>query len=164
MLLSRLWKQGLFQRLIAVALLACVTLAGALDVTGIMFRSFEYSIFDAAGVQFAELVKQKTPPQSLIVHAPVHNTPVFLTGRRSLMGYPGHIWTHGLEFVQRETEIKRIFAGSTDAISLIDHYKVDYAVVGPQERNITPVNDRFFTRFEKIGEVGGYELYKVKGQ
>jgi hypothetical protein len=164
MLLSRLWKQGLFQRLIAVVLFVCITLAGALDVTGIIFRSIKYSIFDATAVQFAELVKQKTPQRALIVHAPVHNTPVFLTGRRSLMGYPGHIWTHGLEFAQREAEIKRIFAGAPDAMSLISDYKVDYAVVGPQERNVTPVNDRFFTRFEKIGEIGGYELYKVKEQ
>jgi hypothetical protein len=47
-------------------------------------------------VRFAELVKAQTAPRALIIHAPVHNTPVFLTGRRSLMGYPGHIWTHGL--------------------------------------------------------------------
>ncbi|HSE20876.1 MAG TPA: hypothetical protein VLB68_04440 [Pyrinomonadaceae bacterium] len=163
-LLSRLWKQGLFQRVIAVALFVTVTLAGTLDVTGIIFRSVKYSIFDATAVQFAEFVKQKTPARALIVHAPVHNTPVFLTGRRSLMGYPGHIWTHGLEFVQRESEIKRIFGGAPDAPSLISSYKVDYAVVGPQERNVTPVNDRFFAQFEKIGEIGGYELYKVKRQ
>jgi len=163
-LLSRLWKQGLFQRLIAVVLFVCITFAGALDVTNIIFRSIKYSIFDAKAVQFAELVKQKTPERALIVHAPVHNTPVFLTGRRSLMGYPGHIWTHGLEFVQRESEIKRIFGGAPDASSLIDSYRVDYAVVGPQERNVTAVNDRFFAQFEKIGEIGGYALYKVKSQ
>ena len=80
------------------------------------------------------------------------------------MGYPGHIWTHGLEFVQRESEIKRIFGGAPDASSLIDSYRVDYAVVGPQERNVTAVNDRFFAQFEKIGEIGGYALYKVKSQ
>jgi len=163
-LLSRLWREGLFQRVIAVALLICVTLAGALDVTGIIFRSIKYSIFDATSVQCAEFVKQKTPERALIVHAPVHNTPVFLTGRRSLMGYPGHIWTHGLEFVQRESEIKRIFGGAPDAPSLISNYKVDYVVVGPQERNVTSVNDRFFAQFEKVGEIGGYELYKVKRQ
>ena len=80
------------------------------------------------------------------------------------MGYPGHIWTHGLEFVQRESEIKRIFGGAPDASSLIDSYRVDYAVVGPQERNVTAVKDRFFAQFEKIGEIGGYALYKVKSQ
>src|SRR6185295_9678371 len=63
---------------------------GALDVAGIAMRSVKYQVFDANGLRFAELVKAQTSPRSLIVHAPVHNTPVFLTGRRSLMGYPGH--------------------------------------------------------------------------
>ena len=111
---------------------------------------------------FAELVKEKTPPRALIIHAPVHNTPVFLTGRRSLMGYPGHIWTHGLEFVRRESEIKRIYLGAPDADQLLKNYGIEYAVVGPHERATTPLNERFFTRFEKVGEVGGYGLYKIR--
>ena len=98
----------------------------------------------------------------MIVHAPVHNTPVFLTGRRSLMGYPGHIWTHGLQFLQRESEIKRIYLGSPDAEQLLRNYDIEYAVIGPQEGVVTPYNESFFSRFEKVGEVGGYSLYKIK--
>ena len=98
----------------------------------------------------------------MIIHAPVHNTPVFLTGRRSLMGYPGHIWTHGLQFMQREGEIKRIYLGSPDAQQLMNNYHVDYAVVGPLEKLIVPVNEAFFSRFEKVGQVGEYSLYKVR--
>lgn len=162
LLLARLWRQGPIRRTIAVLLFVCVTLAGTLDVVGIAFREVKYQVFDAAGVKFAELVKQQTPPRAMIIHAPVHNTPVFLTGRRSLMGYPGHIWTHGLEFVQREAEIKRIYLGSPDADQLLRVYNVDYAVVGPQEGIVTPHNERFFSRFEKVGEVGGYSLYKVR--
>ena len=142
-------------------LLVCVTLAGALDVAGIAFRSVKYQVFDADGLRFAELVKAQTAPRSLIVHAPVHNTPVFLTGRRSLMGYPGHIWTHGLQFVQREAEIKRIYLGAPDAEQLIRNYGIEYLVVGPQEKIVTQVNDRFVSRFQKVGEVGEYTLYKT---
>jgi len=83
----------------------------AADATG------EYQEFDRDGINFAEIIKQQTPPRATILHAPVHNTPVFLTGRRSLMGYPGHIWTHGLDYGPRETEIKRIYAGAPDAES-----------------------------------------------
>jgi hypothetical protein len=162
LLLARLWRQGPIRRTIAVLLFVCVTLAGTLDVVGIAFRQIKYQVFDAAGVQFAELIKQQTQPRSTIIHAPVHNTPVFLTGRRSLMGYPGHIWTHGLEFVQRESEIKRIYLGSPDADQLLRNYNIEYAVVGPQEGIVTPYNERFFSRFEKVGEVGGYSLYKVR--
>jgi hypothetical protein len=162
LLLVRLWRQSRIRRVIAVLLFVCVTLAGALDVAGIVMRSIKYQVFDAAGLAFAELVKSQTAPRALIVHAPVHNTPVFLTGRRSLMGYPGHIWTHGLEFAQRESEIRRIYLGSPDAEQLIRTYGIEYAVVGPQEAIVTHANEQFFTRFEKVGEVGGYKLYKIK--
>ena len=162
LLLAKLWRQSRIRKVIAVLLFACVTLAGALDVAGIAMRSIKYQVFDAAGLRFAELVKEQTTPRALIVHAPVHNTPVFLTGRRSLMGYPGHIWTHGLEFVQRESEIRRIYLGAPDAEQLIRNYGIEYAVVGPQEDVVTHVNEQFFTRFQKVGEVGGYKLYKIK--
>jgi hypothetical protein len=162
LLLARLWHQGRTRRLLAVVLFFCVTLAGALDVAGISFRSIKYQVFDAAGLHFAELVKAQTAPRSTIVHAPVHNTPVFLTGRRSLMGYPGHIWTHGLQFVQREGEIKRIYLGSPDAEQLIRKYDIEYLVLGPQERLVGPVNEAFISRFQKVGEAGEYTLYKIK--
>ena len=161
MLIARLWKKGPAQKFLALVLFVCITLAGALDVGAIVLRSNKYQVIDAAGVGFAELVKEKTEPRALIIHAPVHNHPVFLTGRRSLMGYPGHIWTHGLEFTQRESEIKRIYAGGADAVLLLEKYGVQYAVVGPHERAVMTVNDQFFLRFQLIGEVGGYRLYKI---
>ena len=163
LLLARLWKQGPIRRTAAIILFVSITLAGALDVAGIALRtSNKYQVFDAAGLAFAELVKEKTPPRALIIHAPVHNTPVFLTGRRSLMGYPGHIWTHGLQFMKREGEIKRIYLGMPDADQLMKNYGVDYAVVGPLERLAVPLNERFFNRFEKVGQVGEYSLYKIR--
>jgi hypothetical protein len=161
LVLARLWRQGPVRRSIAVVLFLCLTLAGALDVAGIALQSVKYGIFDSAGISFAEMIKEQTAPDSLIVHAPVHNHPVFLSGRRSLMGYPGHIWTHGLEFAQREAEIKRIYAGAPDAEQLMRNYKIDYAVVGPLERFTLPVNEQFFLRYQKVGEVGEYRLYKI---
>jgi hypothetical protein len=165
LLLAKLWRHGPILRVAAVILFVVVTLAGALDVAGIALRSTaKYEIFSAEGVAFAELVKERTPRTALVIHAPVHNTPVFLTGRRSLMGYPGHIWTHGLQFMQREGEIKRMYLGSPDALQLMKNYHVDYAVVGPLERQIVPVNDAFFSQFEKVGQVGEYSLYKINRQ
>jgi cytochrome b len=161
LLLARLWHQRGLRRILAVGLFICLTLAGSVDVGTIVLRSAKYQVFDRPGIQFAEIVKRVTEPRALIVHAPVHNHPVFLTGRRSLMGYPGHIWTHGLEYLPRESEIKRLYAGSPAAVELLRRYDVKYAVVGPHERNVANVNDQFFSRFTKVGEVGGYRLYKI---
>jgi hypothetical protein len=162
LLLARLWRQGGWLRPIALALLVCVTLAGALDVAAIVLRSNRYEVFNADGVRFGELIRQQTAPRAMVVHAPVHNDPVFLSGRRSLMGYPGHVWTHGLEFVPRETEIRRIYSGAPDAGDILRKYGVDYIVLSPLERNIMNVNEQFFSNFKPVGEVGGYRLYQIK--
>ncbi len=161
LLLAYLWEGSLTNRAIAVALLVSLTLSVALDVSQLLFRIGEYQEFDRAGVAFAELVKQHTAPQAMILHAPVHNTPRFLSGRRSLMGYPGHIWTHGIDSGLRETEIKRIYSGSFDARALLAKYHVDYVVVDPQERSVLQVNDGFFKEFNEVATVGEYHLYKV---
>ena len=164
LLLARLWREGAVKRVIAVVLFATLTLAGAVEVAGIAFRSVKYSLFDDSGIRFAEMIKQRTPPRSLIMHAPVHNNPVFLSGRRSLMGYPGHIWTHGLNFVRREGDLKKMYLGGMDAEQLLYNYQIQYVVVGPLERLVMPVNEQFFSQYPKIGEVGEYTLYKVQRQ
>jgi hypothetical protein len=160
-LLARLWHQRGLRRILAVVLFVCVTLAGGVDVATIVLRDAKYQIFDRAGIEFAEIVKRETEPRARIIHAPVHNHPIFLTGRRSLMGYPGHIWTHGLEYREREAEINRIYSGASDAGDLLGKYGIKFAVVGPHERNLGTVNDQFFSRFTQVGESGGYRLYKV---
>jgi hypothetical protein len=159
--IARLWQAGGLKKPIAVGLFVCLTLAGALDVGAIVLRSTRHEIFNAQGIQFAELLKRDSPANALVIHAPVHNHPAFLTGRRSLMGYPGHVWTHGLEFAQRESEIKRVYAGAPDADDILRKYNITYAVVGPLERNMGDVNEQFFSRFQLVGEAGGYRLYKI---
>jgi hypothetical protein len=159
LLLSRLWQDGSMLRALSVGLLVCVTLAGALDVASIVSRSGDYVIFDQPKIEFAEVIKQQTPPRSLIVHAPVHDTPVFLTGRRSLMGYLGHVGSHGIDYSERERDIRMIYAGAPDAESLLKKYGVEYAVVSPQERSM--LNEQFFSRFQEVGEIGEYRLYKI---
>src|SRR6266581_1947397 len=115
LLLARLWEGKFLNRVLAVAFLIVLTLAGALDVFALVSSRSDWQEFDRAGVNFAEEVKRVTPPRAMILHAPIHNTPIFLTGRRSLMGYPGHIWTHGLAYGPRESDIRQIYAGAPNA-------------------------------------------------
>lgn len=161
LLLAHLWETNTRNRVLAGILLVILTLAGGLDVFVLLTRQGEYQEFDRDGVAFAEVVKQQTPPRATILHAPIHNTPIFLTGRRSLMGYPGHIWTHGLEFGALESEIKSIYAGAPDAAALLSKYHVDYVVIGPQENSVTSVNTAFFSRYPEVAKAGEYHLYKI---
>jgi hypothetical protein len=161
LLLAKLWDGTVGNRILAVVLFVMLTLAGALDVVPLLMKKGEYQEFDTDGIAFAEMIKQQTPIKAMVLHAPVHNTPVFLSGRRSLMGYPGHIWTHGIDSGPREADIKKIYIGGYDARALLARYHVDYVVVDPQERSVMPVNDAFFKQFQEVATVGEYHLYKV---
>lgn len=162
LLLARLWEGKTWHRVLAAGLFVVLTLAGALDVFAVITGQSESMEFDHDGVVFAEMIKQQTPPRATILHAPIHNTPVFLTGRRSLMGYPGHIWTHGINSGPRETDIRKIYSGSPDAVSLLSKYGVDYVVIDPQEHSAMPVNTDFFSSYPETVKIGEYHLYKIK--
>jgi len=55
-----------------------------------------------------------------------------------------------------------MYSGGFSAEQLLRTYDIDYAVVGPLEKLVMPVNQQFFSQFEKVGDVGGYQLYKIK--
>jgi hypothetical protein len=159
--LARLSRRGSWQRGVALAALVSLTLSGGLDVWRVVSHASEVQVFSRDGVAFAEIVRQKTPPRSLILHAPTYNHPVFLTGRRSLMGYAGHLWSHGIEYGRREADVKQVYAGANDAEELLARYGVDYIVVGPPERTLLSVNDAFFSRFTIVAEASGYRLHVI---
>jgi len=167
LVLARLWRMKAAWKAVALALLLMQTAAGALDVWRAASGSTERQTFDAAGIAFADMVMSKTAPRALILHAPTYNDPVYLTGRRTFLGYPGHVWSHGIDYSARESELKSIYAGAPDAQSLIAKEGIEYVVVGPLERDEmrqrgVALNESFFARFAKVGEAGGYILYKTK--
>jgi hypothetical protein len=166
LLLARLLRERFLLRAASVALLLTLTLSGGLDVWSVASRASEFRIFDEAGVAFAEIVKEKTRARATLLHAPTFDTPIFLTGRRSVMGYPGHIGSHGIKYEARLRDIMRIYAGAPDADALLQKYGVEYIVVGPHERREMEqqrmiVNDQFFMRYPLVGETGEYRLYKI---
>jgi hypothetical protein len=162
LLLAKLWRKGPVWGAISLALLAVMSFAGALDVYRIASGQTNIQEFDRAGVEFAKMIEANTPSNALILHATTHNHPLFLTGRRSLMGYPGHIWTHGLDPAERQRDIRVMYAGGQDAEPLMKENNVQYVIVSSIENGEMNVNNLFFEqKFTRIGQVGDYRLYKV---
>lgn len=163
LLITHLWRNGNHLTRVALALLVLtLTGAGALDILRVVTGKAEQRVFGADDVRFATLIERTTPPQSRILHAPVYNHPSFLTGRHSVMGYPGHLWTHGLDYLPREGEVKAIYAGAPGAAAALQHLKVDYIVVSPHERKALTVNDAALANYSLEATEGAYQLYRVK--
>jgi len=140
-----------------------LTVAGGIDV-------FRYAVapisgwkeFSAEEVKLAKRISIETPPDAIFLNAPIFNHPVFLSGRKSLMGYPSHIWSHGYSDAhRREQDVQKMLKGKFDAISLIDTYKPSYATVGPHEKRIG-VNKVFFdTNYPCIITTENYRIYDL---
>jgi hypothetical protein len=163
LLLAHLWRyREKAVKTVAVVFLFMLTAAGAADVWGIVNGKTELGLWGRDNIAFAEVIKQKTPPRALLMHAPTFDTPVFLSGRQSLMGYPGHVWSHGIDPEQREAEIRSIYTGDPRGAELVTKYGVQYIVVGPQEENLPGFNAALFSRYALIGQAGAYKLYQVK--
>jgi len=138
-----------------------MTLAGALDLWRVASGGFDSLLFDREATDFAALVTERTPPSSLILHAPIPNHPIGLSGRQSLMGYGGHVWSHGLDPGPREADIKRMYAGGVEAAGLLARYGIDYVAVGPIERLQLGANEPFFERYQRAVDLPEYRLYRI---
>ncbi|HYN68656.1 MAG TPA: hypothetical protein VEX41_00410, partial [Candidatus Eisenbacteria bacterium] len=126
LVLATMLRQDGLRRAIGVVLLVAVTLSGGIDVARVVLRQPEYREFDVDGIALAGAIRDKTPPRAVVLHGPTYNPPVFLTGRRSVMGYPGHIWSSGIDGTMRERDIRAIYAGEPEAMDLLRQYGVDF--------------------------------------
>jgi hypothetical protein len=172
-LLLATWLKRARWSWLALIMLVVLTLAGALDVTraltatpGDLVNGAERE-FDNDGIAIAHQIVERTQPGALVLHAPAYNPPVFLTGRRSLLGYPGQIWSRGLDSGSRETDIQKIYSGAPEALALMQRNHVDYVLLGPAERqylneNHLNINDEFWSQFPLIAQSGEYRLYGIK--
>ncbi|HXW92781.1 MAG TPA: hypothetical protein VEK33_19690 [Terriglobales bacterium] len=160
-LLSSWFRRPAKWRWAAAGLLVSLTLAGTLEIVRVLSGTEANREFDADGIAMAGQILTQTEPRSLVLHAPTYNPPVFLTGRRSLLGYTGAVWSRGLEYGPREDSIRQIYAGSPQAASLMQGYHVDYVLVSPLERANLKVNDGFWSHFRVVARSGDYCLYKV---
>jgi hypothetical protein len=161
--LAWLWNQDKILKIVAAACLIILTASGALDVWRTASGKIEYKIFDRDAVAVAEQIKRKTAPNALFLNAPTFNSAVVLSGRRSLMRYTGHLASYGIDFGERETDVKRIYAGDAAAEIFLNKYGIEYVLISPEEKsNLPAVNEEFFRRFPVVAEAGQYRVYQIK--
>ena len=118
-------------------MLLVLCLAGGLDAarnTDLTVSSIRFA--DNAGLDVAAWSRTHTAPHALFLAAYDHDSPISTLGaRRVVLGYPGWIWTYGIsDWIGREQDVQAMLQGNPEADSLVSRYRVEYVVIGPQER------------------------------
>jgi hypothetical protein len=163
LLLVRLSRWGALGKPLAAAFFVLMTLSGALDIWRAWTGALQWCVFDNDQMAVGDFIRTVTPARAVLLTAPVHNHPFLLSGRRSFLGYTGTLWTHGIEYGEREEAMKKIYKGEPEAVDLLKQHRIDYVVVGPLE-DTSPgqINREFFEKtFSRMGEVRGTVIYKV---
>jgi len=94
---------------------------------------------------------------------PTFNHPLFYWGNCLVMGYSGHLWSHGIKYHQKEALLTELYRGAGDYKSVLKQLKADYIFYGPLERLKYGDNDTAWKKeLENVSKVKGYEVYKVK--
>ncbi|QQS40889.1 MAG: hypothetical protein IPM63_16205 [Acidobacteriota bacterium] len=162
LVLSGFWKKGSAWKALVAVFFAALVFSGALDVWRTASGQIRNRVFDIRAVDLAEWMRFYTEPDAVILNAPTYNSAAVLSGRISVMRYPGHLSSHGIDYYGREDEVKKIYAGAPDADELLRKYNVEFILVSPAERGMMTVNEQYLSKFPVAHEEGEYRLYRAK--
>lgn len=122
------------------------------------------TIFNRDAINMATYIRQNVEEDSLIMTSSTHLNPVSsLAGRPVLVGYPGWLWTKGIDYSPREKDL-RAFYSNPDNFEILKKYNFEYILL-----DSTAVYDwkaqksMFEARFMKVYGKDNLVLYKVMG-
>jgi hypothetical protein len=164
--LARIGASTVEGRVLAGALVLVLCLSGALDLAralDLQVSSIQFT--DPGGLRVAAWVRDNTSPSAVFLTSADHNEPVTaLTGRRVVCGYPGWLYTYGLnDYFQRERDAYLMLSGQPGTDGLLSKYRVEYVVVGPSERNgDAHASDAYWSEHgQQVYSADGYSVYRV---
>jgi hypothetical protein len=162
LLLVRMMEGGRWRRRLGAGALAILTASGGLDLWRVLSGSIAVRVFDREQIGFARALAAAAGRDSLLVHAPTYNAPALLSGRRSLLGYPGHIWSQGLASGRRGDDIETFYEGGPPAEAVAARYGIDYAVLGPQEREGLSPDEEWLHGYPVVAAHGAHRLLRIR--
>ena len=136
-LMFSLWTAFLsrWHILLRAVTLAALFFSGFLSLAGGLMPPQEgYAIgSDQEWQQVAEATRI-IPPAAVFATFPTYNHPVLVTGHRVVLGFPGHLWSHGLNYRPYEVPLTQLMLGQEDWREISQKLHADYLFWGRFEQ------------------------------
>ncbi|MDQ6692061.1 MAG: hypothetical protein M3Z13_04760 [Candidatus Dormibacteraeota bacterium] len=166
-LLARLVMRGRAGIAAAAVLSLVLGLSGALDLARALdYRVSSIPFTDARGLDTAAWVRENTPARAIFLTSREHNEPVAaLAGRRVVLGYTGWIWSYGIgDWEVKKEDVTLMLQGNPKTPGLLARYKVDYVVLGPQERAApySASEEYWHQTATLVYSNGEYDVYRIR--
>lgn len=119
-------------------------------------------IFNTDARNMANYIKNNIGEKDLILTGETHlNLVDSLTGRPVLVGYPGWLWTRGINYLNREELIKDFYNNPTKESQIFKEYSIKYILLDDNSRYDFGASESELSKnFPVIYKVGNYILFK----
>lgn len=132
-----------------------------LDVVRLFTSSgTKYEIYSPQSINLASFVKDNIKQDAIFLAVDKFDDPVVaLAGRKVVLGYHSWLWTYGLDYSQREADVRTMLAGNENQ-DLFKKYNISYVVFFNEQTDYL-LNENYFRRYELIYNRNGYRIYKI---
>jgi len=102
------------------------------------------------------------PISARFAAAPEYNHPLILLGRKVAMGYPGHLFGHGLPYRGQEKELNNLMKGGSGWDESAKRLGIDYLFWGEEEEEyFTDSSKPWMKELAVYAKGGHWELYRI---
>ena len=83
-------------------------------IGGLVVGTPGFDIANRTELDAIATVVRKIPIKERFAAFPTYNHPLLLNGRKVVLGYPGHLWTQGFDYVPIERQLQALMLGAPD--------------------------------------------------
>ena len=163
--LSYLWRNDRRAvKAIAVVLAGLLIFSGGLELARLLQSGkTTHRMWDASKIDMASKLQKILKPEETVLTDDDHLSWVScLAGGQILMGFRGWLWSYGIDYSEREREIRAMYSGKSEADALFNKYHVRYAVLSPSARNNFGANELLFLlKYNMVMKDGDTRVYDV---
>jgi len=91
-------------------------------------------------------------PKAVFAAYPTYNQPALVAGHRVVLGFPGHLWSHGLEYRSEAALLDKLMLGEPGWEPLCQQLKVDYLFWGRLEQEHYPASTHSWDRYPVVAQ------------
>lgn len=148
--------------IISILSIFLLTFSAQLDIIRLLFSSgTRHEVYSPPAIKLSEFVKSNTPKDAVFLAVDKFDNPaITLAGRKTVVGFHGWLWTYGLNYYQREADVRVMLAGQAD-LDRFKKYNITHAIFF-QDPTEYIINKEFFRKnFQLIYDQDGYEVFKI---
>jgi hypothetical protein len=144
----------------------CLAVLATCGITGLIHQGYwnlsGVELYARKDVNAVEAALSEIPQGRVFAAKPTFNHPLSLFGQQLTVGYPGHLWSHGINGRERLRLLRRIMTGQSDWRTLSQELGIDYIYWSHLERSYFSSSDPIWRQqLTNISPVQGIEIYEV---